>query len=356
MKNIPSIYYRDLQQGLLDFFFPENPLFGELIGKGDNYTIYSCSSMAIPCNQYAPELKGILYINNLARGRLPFPLIVNFKSKYYSDLRSRPILNGIDTYTNLYECMEEWTPRQSATVLRMLQNSWSDDASLEYGDNTNYYYVCQLVRNIVKDKVLAETFAKDMENYCYFEKKTGDNIRNTYINEAMRWWKSNPNGKRKINPIFRLLGAENMVETYLRTNSGSFRKPTKQEQDKYNILSACITCIIPFLSVEDIPLVEIDPEGKSKYSPLQFASRVYMKKSHGRCYKIDKLILQEQDFDEDAFSSTLLKLSEDMLQIYGSSRSARYNAVFTHLGEYLLSGSDIIDRAQPAWKERSQYA
>lgn len=356
MENIPLIYHNELEQGLLDFFYPENPLFGELIGKGDNYTIYSRSSMAIPCYQYAPELKGVLYINNLARGRLPFPLIVNFKTKYYSDLRSRPTLEELDTYSLLYKCMEEWTPEQSATVLRMLQNSWSDVASLRYSGNTNYYYVCQLVRNVAMDKTLAETFAKDMENYCYFEKTTGDSIRNTYINEALRWWKSNPNGKRTINPIFRLLGVENMVETYLHSNSSSFRKPTRQEQEKYSILSACITSIIPFISDEDVPPVEIDTEGKSEYSPLQFASRVYMKKSHGRRYKIDKLILRVQDFDEDAFSSTLLKLSEDILQIYGSSRSARYNAVFTHLGEYLLSGSDIIDMAQLAWKERSKYA
>lgn len=356
MENILPNYYSELGQGLLDFFYPENPLFGELIGKGDNYTIYSRSSMAIPCYQYAPELKGVLYINNLARGRLPFPLIVNFKTKYYGDSRSRPTFEEIDTYSALYECMEEWTPSQSAAILRMLKNSWSDVASMEYSGNTNYYYVCQLVRNVVKDTALAETFSEDMKNYCYFEKKTGDTVRNTFINEALRWWKSNPNGKRTINPIFRLLGAENMVETYLHSNSGSFRKPTKQEQDKYNILSTCITSIIPLLSPEDIPTVEIDLEEKSEYSPLQYASRVYIKKSHGRRYKIDKLILREKDFNEAAFSSTLLKLSEDILQIYGSSRSARYNAVFTHLGEYLLSGSDIIDMAQIAWKERSKYA
>lgn len=356
MENIPSRYYSELQQGLLDFFYPENPLFGELIGKGDNYTIYSRSSMAIPCHQYAPDLKGVLYINNLARGRLPFSLIVNLKAKHCSDLRSRPTLDELDTYSYLYNCMDEWTPGQSATVLRMLHKSWSDASSMKYSGNTNYYYVCQLVRNVANDKAVAETFAEDMKNYCYFEKKTGDTIRNTYIKEAQRWWKSNPNGKRKINPIFRLLGAENMVETYLHTNSGNFRKPTKQEQDKYKILSACITSIIPFLSDEDVPPVEIDSEIKSEYSPLQFASRVYMKKSNGRRYKINKLILREQDFDENVFTSTLLKLSEDIFQIYGSSRSARYNAIFTHLGEYLLDGSDIIDMAQLAWKERSQYA
>lgn len=81
-----------------------------------------------------------------------------------------------------------------------------------------------------------------------------------------------------------------------------------------------------------------------------------MKKSNGRRYKINKLILREQNFDENVFTSTLLKLSEDIFQIYGSSRNARYNAIFTHLGEYLLDGSDIIDMAQLAWKERSQYA
>ena len=356
IDNIHTKYRYILEEGLLDFFYPENPLFGKIIGKGENYAIYKRSYMDIPCRQFDPELEGILYINNLARGRLCFPLIVNTKTKYIKDTRSRPTLDEMDTYANLYKCMEEWTPAHSATVLRMLYESWSDVPSFGYGNNTNYFYICQLVRNVTKSKEVAEIFAKEMNKCCYFEKKTGDNVRNTHISEARRWWKCNPNGKREVNPIFRLLGAENMVQTYLHIKSGNFRPLIKQEQDKYLILTKCITTIIPLLSEEDIPVVEIDTEGETKYSPLQFASRVYKKKSGGRLYKIDKLILREQDFEEDAFLTTLLKLSEDMLQIYGSNRSARYNAVFTYLGEYLLRGSSVIDMAQDAWKERSRYA
>ncbi len=356
INNIPCRYYSELQEGLLDFFYPGNPLFGDLIGKGNNYTIYSRSSKRIPCYQYEPDLAGVLYINNLARGRLFFPLIVNFHTKYVEDMRSRPTLDEMYTYSNLYECMEEWSPAHSSVVLRMLQDSWSDTPSMRYCGNTNYYYICQLVRNVATDQDEAMTFAKDMEKYSYFEKKTGDTVRNTYISEARRWWRSNPNGKREINPIFRLLGAENMVETYLKANTGNFRAPTKQELDKYHILTTCITNINPYLSDEDVPSVEIDLDGTSKYSPLQFATRIYIKKSGGKRYKINKLILREQDFEDAAFHATLLKLSRGMLQIYGSSRSARYNAVFTYLGEYLLKGNEIIDMAQSAWEERSKYA
>lgn len=343
-----------IEEGLLDFFYPENPLFGKLIGKGDNYDIYSRSPTRIPCTQYAPDLEGVLYINNLARGRLYFPLIVKYKTSY-TDMRSRPTLDETHTYGILYKCMEEWTPTHSAIVLRMLKSSWSDLPSVKYSHNTNYYYICQLVRNVAKDKEVAETFVEEMDKYCYFEKKTGDSVRNTRINEARHWWMYNPNGKREINPVFRFLGAENMVETYIQTNFNNFRAPVKQELEKYMILTKCITDIIPFLDEEDIPDVVIDPEGKTEYSPLQFASRVYLKKSRGRIYKIQKLILREQDFRENAFFTTLLKLSQDILQIYGSNRSARYNAVFTKLGEYLLKGSNVIDMAQRDWKERSQY-
>lgn len=201
---------------------------------------------------------------------------MNFHTKYVEDMRSRPTLDEMYTYSNLYECMEEWSPAHSSILLRMLQDSWSDTPSMRYCGNTNYYYIYQLVRNVATDQDKAMTFAKDMEKYCYFEKKTGDTVRNTYISEARRWWRSN-NGKREINPIFRLLGAENMVETYLKANTGNFRAPTKQELDKYHILTTCITNINPYLSDEDVPSVEIDLDGTSKYSPLQFATRIYIK-------------------------------------------------------------------------------
>lgn len=102
-------------------------------------------------------------------------------------MRSRPTLDEMYTYSNLYECMEEWSPAHSSVVLRMLQDSWSDTPSMRYCGNTNYYYICQLVRNVATDQDDAMTFAKDMEKYCYFEKKTGDTVRNTYISEARRW-------------------------------------------------------------------------------------------------------------------------------------------------------------------------
>lgn len=57
-------WYRDvLEEALLDFCYPENELFGPLVGKGEQWELYERSEKIIPCRQYDPNLKGVLYVN-----------------------------------------------------------------------------------------------------------------------------------------------------------------------------------------------------------------------------------------------------------------------------------------------------
>jgi len=71
--NVPRSNYGVLQEALLEFFYPQNPLFGEKLYETEQYSIYSRSDVKVPCKNYT-TINGILYCNFLARGRLPFDL------------------------------------------------------------------------------------------------------------------------------------------------------------------------------------------------------------------------------------------------------------------------------------------
>ena len=352
ISGIPSDKEQSLADALLDFFYPENVLLGEMIGSGEKYTVYRRSDIPIPCRQSDSCLKGVLYINNMARGRLDIPIVINYMDWLHGERRSRPVLKMHDTVRELYCCMELWDALTSAEVLRLMKDSWHDEPPTEYKFDTHYYYICQLVRNIAKDKVVAGTFFEEMNNYCYLEKKTCDSIRNTYIEEAGQWWRATGD-KKIVNPIFRLLGAENVVERYLSERDKKYRELTIAEKKRYDVMTRVIAGVIPVINEDDIPVAVVDLSGKEKLMPLQFAVRVFGKNAEakGRKYRINKLVMQETDFKSDAFCGTFLKLTEALMQIYGSVRSERYNALFTHVGTFVLSNAKILKTAEEIWTE-----
>jgi hypothetical protein len=189
IEGIPHYHAKALEEALYEFFYPDNKLFGNLIGRGDSYGVYHMGKLPIPCDDRDPELKGILFINNIARGRLPIPIAVNYTSSgIKKDARSRPTLNSFRTTEYLYRCMELWDAKTSAAVLRIMKHYWSEIPVGLNNVHTKYYYICQLVRNISKDDQVSKEFSKEMKRYCYFERKTMDNVRNARIDEARKWY------------------------------------------------------------------------------------------------------------------------------------------------------------------------
>ena len=76
IEKIPVEYLEIVKGGMLDFYYPENPLLGKQICSNEKYIIHERSDMRIPCAQWDNNLKGIYYQTFLARGRLPFPIVI----------------------------------------------------------------------------------------------------------------------------------------------------------------------------------------------------------------------------------------------------------------------------------------
>lgn len=347
ITGIPFNLKEDLDEALLDFFFPENELFEEKIGEGKNYCVYRRSTRLIPCKQYA-HIEGILYINNLARGRLNIPIIVNWNGKISGDKRNRPTLDYFETVKYLYKCIEEWDAETSAKVLRIMKKYWNDTTKKNDNIYTNYYIVCQLVRNIADDPCVRDTFFPEMQKCCYLEKKGNNNIINKQISEAEIWWKNNGN-KKLVNPIFRKLGAESVLEQYRYSKASNYRNLESVELKRYELVVNCITEITDLINEKDIPKAVIDISGKEKMIPLQFATKKQCKKKEHKKYQIEKIVLVEDDFKDKAFYETFLKISNALLQIYGTERSAKLNALFTYYATYILKGDEAISLALEKW-------
>ena len=340
-----------LEEALLDFCYPENELFGPLIRKGAEWELYKRSEKEIPCRQNLPNLKGILYINNLARGRLDLPVIINYKTEIIYDLRSRETLDDVRTIESLYEVARKFDAKTSLFVLELLRKNWNDYPKNANDVNTKYYLVCQLVRNIVQDKAMASAFKRKYKELVYIERKSTDPIYNKLIDETKAWSRNN-NSRQIVNPIFRLLGADSLVSEYQKIQNSKYKKPSKIESLRADILYTAVNSIVPIVLTDKMPEIIIDEVENGKFNALQFATKNYAKvKGKKKRYEIIKLAFTHEDFYDEAYFDTLLKMAEALLHVYGTDRSRTVTALLTHLGQWMLEGEETIKAYEVKWKE-----
>lgn len=350
ITKIPEEYKEVLSEALLDFFYEENPLFGSKIGAGEKWSLYHRSSMEIPCRQYSPDLTGILYVNNLARGRLDIPVIICYRTELSYDSRSRETFDDDKTRELLHEILRCMDPSSSLELLLIMEKEWNAYPKGINDTETKYYMICQLVRNVAKDEVCVEAFQRQYTNLAYIERKKSDTRRNKIIDETSVWAKGN-SSKRLVNPIFRLLGAESLVEKYIKINENNYRLPDLLESKRMEIVYEAVKATVPLRLTDQIPELVINKDESVPFEPLQFSEKNYSRKrgEKTRKYNILKIGFRHSDFADDAFQNTFIKLADAMLHIYGTSKSARLNAILTHLGGWILDKKETIALYEHQW-------
>lgn len=339
-----------LEEALLDFCYPENELFGPLVGKGQQWELYERSERIIPCRQNDPNLKGILYINNLARGRLDIPVVINYKTEILYDSRSRQTFDNPKTIDLLHEVVRKFDAGTSLFMLEMLEKKWNEYPKGVNDINTKYYLVCQFVRNIVHDEAVVEVFKSKYKDLAYIDRKTNDPIHNKLIEETKAWAKEN-NTKRIVNPIFRFLGADSLVLTYQKIKDSMYKEPNTIEKARADILYKAVNSICPLILTEKMPEIVIDENKRGIFNPLQFAERNYVKVKgkKKKKYEINKLAFRHEDFQDEVYLESLIKMAEALLHVYGTDRSSTLTALLTHLGQWILDGAEIIRIYEIEW-------
>ena len=343
LKNIPGKYADDCRECLLDFFYPENPLFGECLTDAEDVQAYLRSDLPIPCRQYAPDLKGILYVNRLASGRLDIPLVINIRDDIND--RGRRTLDEYPTAKLLHKAVGKLGAEASFRLLELLKEYWNDLPKRLYDYETKYYLICILVRNVSSDESLSRTFREKYPDLCYIERKTADRNRNRLIREASEWAKGK-DCEKSVNPVFRLLGAQSVIRMYEEAVQDAFRVPTEIEQKRMNIVYKAVLSVCRVRLQAEQPELLIGPSD-AEFRPLQYADRKYGK--HTGKYRISRLVMTEEDFLDDAFRKCFLKTASAMLHVHGTDSSRILTVMLTELGGWILEADTELMMFENLW-------
>ena len=157
-----------------------------------------------------------------------------------------------------------------------------------------------------------------------------------------------------VNPIFRLLGAKSLVQEYQGIRDSLFEAPTENEIISISLMFKTIDAVFPYKLYAEEPIVVIQKDSKVKCSPLLFAKRIYGKKKKGsRQYRIEKIVMNHEDFEKGKFVDTLLKLADVLLHAYGTTKNPKVNVLLTYFGEACVKNRKILSEYAEVWDARN---
>lgn len=346
-----------LEEALLHFDYPENPLFGKEICRNDQTAIYERSEMDIPSRDGDRNFKGVLYYNFLARARLPFSMIVcvnggdDYEEWDGRDSRDRNPFSKETTVRILTKESIHFSPEASFEMLCRMESEWNKLPQELYDFGTWYYLICSLVRNIASDEVQKKRFQNGYRDLVYIERPSPDRSQKKLVSQTQKWWRLNrETRKRQVIPVFRLLGAESLTDWYLEEQNSCFVVPTKTELDRFRLVMEA-ACACERMELDDgFPELLIDESGKNNYQPELFSKPTYGGRGKPK-YKIEKIVMKHSDFEDGSFKRTYVKAVDLLFHRFGTSRSAAVNAMLTRAGTHIMDNREYLMEVRKKWTQ-----
>lgn len=371
---------RYAEEAMLEFFYPGNILFGKKIAAADDYALYGRSAVKVPCTE-CKDIQGVFYYKYIARGRLPFPVVIHLTEaeRDFDEDRSRDIVSQATVVRAVYEVAEKLSAEASFWLLGKMKDQWQDipvfKKKYPADLNTWYYVICQLVRNISSDSKWVKRFVREypVDRYAYLDRIGSDYRKNRILREAKRWfdeYNRGPDRRKLVNPIFRLLGIPSVLSEYMENRENLYREPQGKERECTELLRECARIIFSQLnSGERLPEIMLyTDKGLKKNStdlykniPLHVeikAERIFSGASGDKKikYSVKEVVLEEADISAEEFKRTFMKYVSACVQMYGMERSARTNGVLTIIGAALYCSRKRVEEYTERWNRIQRQA
>lgn len=349
-----------LKEALFNFYYPENPLFGKKIADTETYAIYERSAMPVPRQYMESRVEGILYFNYLARGELPFPLIILVKDqKMDTDNRERNVFLPCYVKLAVYRATVGMTSEDSLALLLKMEPYWSELPRIRKGQhadvNTWYYVICQLVRNISRNDELSRNFIQEHPKLVYLDRISSDTIKNRKIRAARQWYQASGRKERIVNPVFRLFGVRSLLAMHRQDMEETlFLKPTEKQAAQGGLLQAAYMLTVPEELRPETKLPEIVICDGYRGSPVAFCRKISGKGRKGfwnMKYEVESIVLDPEDYRKKRFYETFVKYATARFRAFGLDRSDTTASLLTYLGGWMFMQHETMEIIRERWEE-----
>ena len=346
LSNVSYKDYEMLLNVIDDFFYPENPRLGPLIGGRNGYELYRSADTGNGCIFSQYQLRYILR-------KLPF-IVSNAHYRVDRDDRDRSMFSSREAQKCTIEVVYELNAFESYDFLVLLEKYWwcSRRELLDIGEIIDI-----LVRNVNRSTKCRERFLNEYgESLVSDFKYQVDHNRK----KIARSWFASWEGKSKVKLVRRSFSKLGIIDIEdLCDREGGFvseREPDQSETSYIIILKeiAC-KCFGDIISYKELPRTRIILNDSAHADGLAGAIHISQKLFNPFGirikYKIERIYIKACLLNSESFSSALSTYMHELLHQYGGDSDRNFHKSLMMMNMRITQILDELDYYETLWRQ-----
>lgn len=358
INNISKRDYETFLTVLNSFYYPENPIMGELLWKGKEGTVFlrskKCMDINLPVTQEYGS-KGAVFCGYQMLGTNPFNLVVCLH-KYKKDDRERRGLYSFEII-KVFENICQYVDSKCAMVmLEKLRKYWNSYAHKKIDLHSWSYVVDILIKKVAVSEEYRKKFVANHNNLLYLKKIKSVSDQNKR-GQAKAWLNQQEKHYILVKDTFKLLGYK-AIEDECEQNGGFVIDDAADEIQKqcFTVLEElCESIFDDFFIIDRWPEQKIITNLKASYHGMAV---IHKKKNRvnnnrGLCirYDIGAIYLKKNIFHRNGFYDGAATYIHELCHMFGGDASMTFSQALTIAIETLMIHHKLVLEEKKKWED-----
>ncbi len=346
LSGVSETQYEAFQESICEFFYKENPLFGECIEEGEGYAVYRTKEGI---------QKGAVYASLLNRQSIPVPLFFCHHAYVDDRDRDRSYFGEWATRECIRSVIHQMQYENILLLLEIFEPYWNktkQGRSMDMGE---------ILRLLIR-KVAGNPLCR-----YQFQEKYGSKLLTNNVNDfekgraeqriALRWYRSSEysNNTTFVIGEFSKLGVKSL-DTLCREKHGyiTHTEADKREQLYINILSRAAKEIFgDLICYDDLPECKVIINEKTQVlgeAHMQINDKdqenIYGMKPK---YEPQFITIQKKFLHSGSFPRAIAVYMHELLHQYGDDVSMQFRKAILYMNQMILHNLDKLAVYQEEW-------
>lgn len=352
LSGVSKEQYDTFLSSLNDFYYPENPVFGEKIYADTNYAIYGTANISGRMHRC-----GRLYVGYQYRNYLSIPLIIcNHHYKVPGDDRDREMLCRHDQRTCILRVFIILDAYTALKILEILRPYWGL-STYHHDKELERICISELIRTVSFNHDAKKEFQQKYEKQlvAWFDSCISANRKKS----ARSWFAQSEFQKKRriVLHYFSFLGIKSIDELCGENNGFDIlEKPEGKECEFINLLQEIsIKYFGDIICYEKIPECRLIVNESASAEGLAHLTKEINKKKNAYGliprYQVENVYITRKLLNGGDFGTTLSVYLHELLHQYGGDSSRQFHNAIILMDQRLLHVSDALQPYAETWKK-----
>ena len=344
-----------VEAAMQSFFYPENPLLGELMWNGDSGSIYKRSEIQKPKDlpvSFDCGGEGIVFVAYQARGSFVAPVAIcnhQFKTRD----RDRKTIGKGAVQDVIIDLSYTMSPQAAMYLLNALRKFWYSYPVSRKDVESWYATIRKLIIRVSRDMDIARQFREQNPHLVVSEQPTNKMIESRR-SLALDWHKMNQPQLIPVQESFSLLGYKNIID--ICEEAGGFslaREPFGVEVKALEILQNAAKDILNDFVCEFPPCLVIHNETFSHSGVAHLIANKEKKlnrEGYRIRYSIQNIEIQKCLLDADSFMEAFATYCHELCHCFGGDASKTFSSALTNVIALVAEKQSVLGTYHEQWR------